>query len=66
MRTMKHLLNWLYGAGSALELLPEPRRYHVDRLGFASDARRLRGDFRTVAQGLRRQLKRESTNYRTR
>lgn len=63
---MKHLLNWLYGAGSTLELLPESRRYRVNRQGFAADTRHLRGDFEIVARGLRRQLKRESANYRTR
>ena len=66
IHSMKHLMNWLYGVGSALELLPEPRRYHVDRKGFSTDARRLRGDFETVARGLRKQLKHESANHRSR
>jgi hypothetical protein len=66
MHTMKHLINLFSGVGSALELLPEARRYQVDRRGFSTDARRLRGDFETVARGLRKQLKRESANYRTR
>jgi len=66
MHSMKHLMNLFSGVGSVLELLPEPRRYHVDRRGFSTDARRLRGDFETVARGLRKHLKHESANYRTR
>ncbi len=66
MLNMKHLINFFSGAGSVLELLPESRRYHVDRQGFSTDARRLRGDFASVARGLRKHLKHESANYRTR
>ena len=63
---MKYLMNFLFGVGNVLELFPESRHYNVDRKGFATDARRLRGDFKTIARGLRKQLKNESTNYRSR
>lgn len=66
IRSMKHLMNWLYGVGSVLELFPEHRRYHVDRNGFSTDARRLRGDFDAIARDLRMQLKHESANDRSR
>jgi len=66
MHPMKHLINWFYGAGSVLELFPAPRHYHVDRRGFSTDARRLRGDFEVVARGVRKQLKHESANNRPR
>ena len=63
---MKYLMNFLYGVGNVLELFPESRRYNVDRKGFSTDARRLRGDFKTVARGLRKQLKNESADHRSR
>lgn len=66
MYTMKHLINLFLGVGSVVELFPAARRYQVDRRGFSTDARRLRGDFVTVARDLRKQLKHESANYRTR
>jgi hypothetical protein len=66
IHSMKHLINLFSGVGSVLELLPATRQYQVDRRGFSTDARRVRGDFETVARGLRKQLKHESANYRTR
>lgn len=66
MRAMDHLLNLLRGAASAIVLLPKSRNYRVDSHGFDIDAQRLRGDFSVVGRGLRKQLKRESANYRAR
>lgn len=63
---MKHLINWLYGLGNVLELHPSTRQYRVERQGFSTDARSLRGDFETIAHGLRKQLKHESSNHRSR
>lgn len=65
-QTMRDLINWLYGVGNALFLFPEPRHYHIDRNGFSTDARKLRGDVDTVARGLRKQLKHEPANNRAR
>lgn len=61
-----HLKNLLRGASSVLDIAPDKRHYQLDRRGFAADAERLRGDFATVGRELSKQLKRESTNYRTR
>lgn len=62
-----HLKNLLHGASRVLDIAPADRlRYQLDRRGFATDAGRLRGDFVTVGRGLSKQLKRESTNHRTR
>jgi len=61
-----HLKNLLRGASGVLDIAPEKRRYQLDQRGFATDAERLRGDFATVGRGLSKQLKRESTNNRTR
>jgi len=66
MLDMEHLLNILRGAACAFDLVPKSRRYHVDNRGFATDAKRLRGDFLAVGRDMRVQLKRESTNYRAR
>jgi hypothetical protein len=61
-----HLKNLLRGASSVMDIAPGKRSYQLDRRGFAKDAERLRGDFATVGRGLSKQLKRESTNHRTR
>jgi len=66
MLDMEHLLNMLRGAATALELMPKPRHYHIDNRGFATDAKRMRGDFVAISRDMRIQLKRESANYRTR
>ncbi len=66
MNTMKHLLNWLNGFSGFMQPLASPRRYHIEARGFAQDARRLRGDFKVVGSGLRKQLKNESADYRAR
>ena len=63
---MEHLLNLLCGVANVLEVAPERRQYHIERHGFANDAKRLRGDFAAVGRDLRTQLKRESSNYRPR
>lgn len=61
-----HLKNLLWGASGVLDIAPRRRRYQSDPRGFVTDADRLRGDFATVGRGLRKQLKRESSDYRTR
>lgn len=61
-----HLKNLLRGASNVLDIVPEKRRYQLDRHGFATDASRLRGDFLTIGRGLSKQLQRESTNHSTR
>lgn len=61
-----HLKNLVRGASRVLDIAPERRSYQLDRRGFVTDAKRLRGDFAAVGRGLSKQLKHESTDYRTR
>jgi len=61
-----HLKNLLRGASSVLSVVPDGRRYQLERRGSATDAERLREDFATVGRGLRKQLRRESADYSTR
>ena len=61
-----HLKNLLRGAFGVFDIALENRAYRLDQRGFATDAERLRGDFASVGRGLSKQLKRESTNHRTR
>jgi hypothetical protein len=43
-----------------------PRDYHLDRSGFATDARNLRRDFVSVGRCLKKNLDRESSDQRAR
>ncbi|MDR0576944.1 MAG: hypothetical protein LBI87_05300 [Candidatus Accumulibacter sp.] len=43
-----------------------PRSYHLDRSGFATDARNLRGDHAAICRDLENTLKREPTDKRAR
>lgn len=64
---MNHLLNILRGAGSALSVSPEPRKYHIERHGPRVDASQLRGDFTKLGNDLRIALKRDKqTDKRSR
>jgi hypothetical protein len=69
MPGMEHLKNIWHGFVCALEpnvRLRSGRRYWIDRSGFATDARNLRGDFARVGRDLRTQLKREQADQRAR
>lgn len=61
-----HLKNLLEGAARALDIAPARRLYRVDPQGQVTDAARLRGDFLAVGSDLKKQLKREQTDYRAR
>jgi hypothetical protein len=61
---MKHLTNLLDHLSGVFDLAPRP--YHLDRRGFATDARNLWGDYAAVAHDLRKQLACESPNKRAR
>ena len=62
-RLIENLWN---GVGNVMDIAPPARRYILTQSGFAVDAARLRGDFAAVGRDLKKQLKREQTNYRTR
>lgn len=56
----------MYGVGSVMDIAPPVRMYRLNNAGFAMDAARLRGDFASVGKDMRKQIKREQANYRTR
>lgn len=62
----RHFENFLYGVGSVMDIAPPVRMYRLNNAGFAMDAARLRGDFASVGKDMRKQIKREQANYRTR
>jgi hypothetical protein len=61
---MEHMINFLRHLSGVFDLSPRP--YHLDRRGFATDTRALRGDSAALVRDLRKQLRREPSDQRAR
>jgi hypothetical protein len=61
---MERKTNFLRHLSGVFDLSPRP--YHLDRHGFATDARNLRGDSAAFVRDLRKQLRREPSDKRAR
>ncbi|GHU34864.1 hypothetical protein AGMMS50256_29120 [Betaproteobacteria bacterium] len=61
---MEHKINFMRRLAGVFDL--SPRTYRLDRLGFATDARNLRGDYEALGRDLRKQLNREPSDKRAR
>lgn len=62
----RYIRNLLGGMAQAIDLAPSPRAYQIDTQGCATDAKKLRGDFKALGNDMRKALKREQTDSRAR